>query len=163
MKTYRFATETVLNAPLDEVFEFFSKAENLEQLTPKSLGFQILSPLPIEMKSGALIDYKIKIRGVPVKWKTEITIWEPQRRFVDRQLKGPYAQWIHEHKFAAEGNQTRMWDTVDYALPFGPIGIIVRELFVKGEINRIFQFRQQAINGWLKSRQTSNSKSSLAA
>ena len=152
MKTYRLATETLLDAPLEDVFEFFSKAENLEQLTPRSLRFKILTELPVAMKMGTLIDYKIRIRGVPVRWRTEISIWEPGRRFVDRQLKGPYKQWIHEHRFAAEGNKTRMWDTVDYVLPFGPLGVLAHGLFVKREIEGIFKFREQAINRWLRSR-----------
>ena len=149
MKTYRLSTETLLDAPITEVFSFFSKAENLEQLTPKTLKFKILTPLPIEMRMGALIDYKIKIRGIPMTWKTEISIWEPGKRFVDRQLKGPYKQWIHEHRFVSEGNKTRMFDTVDYVLPFGPIGQIVHALFVRREVEGIFRFREVAITQWL--------------
>jgi ligand-binding SRPBCC domain-containing protein len=152
MKTYRISTETLIDAPINTVFDFFSKAENLEQLTPKTLKFKILTPLPIEMKMGALIDYKISIRGIPMRWKTEIAIWEPGKRFVDRQLKGPYKQWIHEHRFVPEGTKTRMFDNVDYALPFGPLGQIVHTLFVKREVEGIFRFREQAITQWLASR-----------
>lgn len=149
MKTYRISTETLLDAPIKEVFDFFSKAENLEQLTPKTLKFKILTPLPIEMRMGALIDYKIKIRGVPMTWKTEISIWEPGNRFVDRQLKGPYKQWIHEHRFISEGSKTRMFDTVDYVLPFGPLGQILHALFIRREVEGIFRYREIAINQWL--------------
>lgn len=152
MKIHQITEETLLDAPLEEVFEFFSKAENLAKLTPSTLGFHILTPLPIDMKKGTLIDYNLKIRGVPVTWRTEITVWEPNVRFVDSQLKGPYAQWIHEHRFAAEGNQTRMWDKVDYALPFGILGEIAHAIYVKREVEGIFAFRQKAMRQWIAER-----------
>jgi len=145
MATYRLEEETLIDAPLDRVFDFFSRAENLEKVTPSSLQFKILTKLPIEMKVGTLIDYRLKIRGVPVKWRTEITAWEPQSRFIDSQLKGPYKKWVHEHRFKAEGNKTRMWDTVEYALPFGPLGTIAHWLFVKKEVSQIFGFRADAL------------------
>ena len=145
MTTYRLAEETLIDAPLDRVFDFFSRAENLEKLTPSSLQFKILTKLPIEMKVGTLIDYKLKIRGVPVNWQTEITAWEPNVLFIDCQLKGPYKKWIHEHRFKAEGNKTRMWDTVEYALPFGPLGAIAHWLFVKKEVSGIFGYRAAAL------------------
>ena len=145
MKSYTLTCETLIDAPLDKVFEFFSSAENLELLTPKTLQFKILTPLPIKMEAGTLIDYKLKIRGVPVRWKTEITVWEPGKRFVDTQLKGPYRKWVHEHRFQAEGNQTRMWDSVEYALPGGPFAPIVHALFVRREVEQIFKHREMAL------------------
>jgi ligand-binding SRPBCC domain-containing protein len=157
MKIHQLASETVLDAPLEEVFDFFSKAENLAELTPDTLGFHILTPLPIEMKPGTLIDYNLKIRGIPVRWQTEITVWEPNVRFIDTQLKGPYAQWIHEHRFAAEGNKTRMWDKVDYALPFGFLGEIAHAAYVCREVQGIFAFREKAINKWLAQRTSKSS------
>lgn len=145
MKEYRLETETLVDAPIDEVFAFFSDAQNLERLTPASLRFQILTPLPIEMREGALIEYRLRIRGVPVYWQTEIACWEPGKRFVDRQLKGPYRKWVHEHRFEPAGDQTRMFDRVDYALPGGPLAPIAHALFVRKEVERIFQFRTEAI------------------
>ena len=90
---------TVINKPLSEVFEFFSNAENLNKITPPDMQFKILTPLPIIIKKGTLIDYKIKVNGIPFNWQTEISEWEPNKRFVDKQLKGPYRVWIHEHTF----------------------------------------------------------------
>ncbi len=152
MKAFRYSSEVLLDAPLADVFEFFSKAENLEKLSPTSLRFEILTPLPIVMKTGCLIDYRLRIHRIPVRWRTEISVWEPGVRFVDRQLSGPYTKWVHEHKFKAEGNKTRMWDSVDYALPFGPIGLIAHALFVRKEIEGIFRYRAEAIDKWLASR-----------
>jgi len=145
VRTYRLETETLVPAPLDEVFEFFSRAENLEAITPEFLRFKILTPLPIEMKPGALIEYRLRLFGLPVRWVTKITVWEPGVRFVDVQLKGPYAKWEHEHRFAAEGGQTRMGDTVEYALPGGPLGPLVHALFVRKRVESIFSHRGDVI------------------
>ncbi len=145
MRTYTLSAETLLDAPIEKVFDFFSRAENLERITPPFLHFQIITPLPIEMRQGLLIDYKLKLRGVPMKWQTEITVWEPNVRFVDSQLKGPYRKWVHEHRFLAEGTQTRMWDQIEYALPGGPLGSLVHALFVRREVEGIFDYRAEAL------------------
>jgi len=149
MKTYRYASESLLDAPLEVVFEFFSNAENLGRLSPASLQFEILTPLPISMKTGVLIDYRLKVRGVPLRWRTEITVWDPMKRFVDRQMSGPYRKWVHEHRFQAEGNRTRMWDSVEYALPGGFLAPLFHFAFVRREVERIFEFRDRAIREWL--------------
>lgn len=145
MKVFRFEAQTLIPAPLERAFEFFSRAENLERITPKSLRFEILSPMPIVMKPGALIEYRLRLSGIPFRWVTKITAWEPNRRFVDEQLKGPYRQWIHEHTFESDGSRTRMRDVVDYAVPGGPLAPIINALFVKRQVQKIFAHRGDEI------------------
>lgn len=141
-----FESEQEVAAPVSEVFDFFSRAENLQRITPPSLHFKILTPLPIEMKSGALIDYKLRIRGLPMRWRTEICEWNPPFSFVDVQLKGPYALWHHTHTFSAlAGERTLMRDRVRYQVPFGPLGLLVAPLLVTPEIERIFAHRTRVI------------------
>jgi ligand-binding SRPBCC domain-containing protein len=120
------------------VFPFFADAANLQQLTPDWLNFEILSPQPIAMHVGALIDYRLRLYGVPVRWRTEITVWEPQRRFVDEQLRGPYQLWRHEHRFEEERGGTRVADTVDFQVLFGAVLV---PLLVRPDVERIFKAR----------------------
>ncbi len=126
----------------DDVFPFFADATNLERITPDSLRFEILTPLPITMAAGTLIDYRIRIRGIPVTWRTEISVWDPPNRFVDRQLRGPYRWWIHEHRFEDHPDGTWCSDTVHYGVPGGTI---VNQIFVERDVRRIFEFRQQSL------------------
>ena len=128
--------------PRDEVFAFFSNARNLEKLTPSLLNFQVLTEGEIEMKVGALIDYKLKVRGLPLKWRTEITAWDPPARFADTQLKGPYRQWIHTHEFVDEGETTLMQDHVRYKV-LG--GALVNWLAVKRDVKKIFAYRSEVM------------------
>lgn len=137
-------TQTVPR-PVPEVFGFFADAANLEAITPSFLRFRIRTPLPIEMREGALIDYSLSLFGVPVRWRTRITEWQPGRRFVDEQERGPYAVWRHTHTFEARGDSTVVGDRVEYAVPFGPVGVVARALFVRRTVERIFDHRQQAI------------------
>ena len=131
--------------PRDRVFEFFADAGNLELITPPQLAFHILTPQPIKMAEGALIDYRLKLRGLPMMWRTEIAVWEPPRLFVDRQLSGPYKQWIHTHTFTELGaSETLIEDEVRYRLPLEPFGDIGHFL-VKRELEEIFDFRQQKV------------------
>jgi len=143
----RFTLERVqlVPRPRDEVFAFFADAFNLERITPELLKFRILTPAPIETREGTLIDYQLKLYGFPVKWRTRIEVWEPNARFVDLQLSGPYRYWHHLHEFRDVVGGTEMVDRVDYELPFGPIGTLVRALFVRRSLQRIFDYRQQAI------------------
>lgn len=144
-------TECLIRSPLDEVFAFFSEARNLQRLTPAWLRFQILSPEPIPMREGTLIDYRIRLRGVPIHWRTRISVWEPGVRFVDEQIKGPYALWRHEHRFevvstSPAGPAVRMIDDVCYALGWGWAGRLAHRAFVRRDLERIFDFRRQAIS-----------------
>lgn len=137
--------EQVLPRPVDEVFGFFADALNLEAITPPLLRFQVLTPAPIEMRAGALIAYRMRLRGLPVSWLTRIEAWEPQSRFIDTQLKGPYRLWHHTHTFEACREGTLMRDRVRYELPLGPLGEIARLAFVRGELRRIFDYRSVTI------------------
>ena len=135
-----------LPRPRPEVFAFFSNAGNLERITPGFLRFRLLSPQPIEMRRGALIDYRLTLRGVPIRWRTEITEWEPPVRFADIQLRGPYAEWAHTHTFEEEDGGTLVRDLVRYRL-WGP-GVVTRmidKVLVAPDTKRIFEFRHRAL------------------
>ena len=138
--------EQTLPGTPDAVFGFFADAGNLEAITPPWLGFRIVTPRPIDMGVGTLIEYRLRLHGLPISWLTRIEVWEPGARFVDQQLRGPYALWHHTHEFApAPGGGTRMTDTVRYALPFGPAGGIAHALFVRRDLRRIFDHRFAAV------------------
>lgn len=134
-----------LARPRDEVFAFFSDAHNLERITPPELSFKILTPAPIAMAPGTLIDYSLSLHGIPFRWKTLISRWEPPFVFCDEQLKGPYKQWIHTHRFEALGpNETRIDDEVRYRLPFEPFGDLAH-FIVRRQVERIFAYRTEAV------------------
>ena len=129
-----------------EVFPFFADAGNLEAITPPWLSFAIVTPRPIEMRAGALIEYRLALHGLPVSWLTRIEEWEPGVRFVDMQLAGPYKLWHHTHEFRPDGaGGTVMRDTVRYALPLGPLGEAARRLLVGRDLERIFDFRRERV------------------
>jgi len=125
----------------DEVFPFFADAGNLEAITPAFLGFRIVTPRPIEMRVGTIIEYRLALHRLPISWLTQIVDWEPGVRFVDAQLRGPYALWHHTHDFEPDGDGTIMRDTVRYAIPFGPAGRLAHAAFVRRDLERIFDFR----------------------
>lgn len=130
---------------LDETFAFFSDARNLEVITPPFLGFEIRTPLPIEMREGALIEYRLRLMGVRMPWLTRIASWRPGESFVDVQLRGPYARWEHTHRFRPERGGTRVEDEVRYEVPLAPLSEPVRALFVRPTVERIFRHRHAAI------------------
>ncbi len=145
MAEYVLTREAVIALPRAEVFEFFADAANLERITPPELNFQIVTPQPIDIKKDSLIDYKLTLRGFPIKWRTRISDWNPPFDFVDEQISGPYKQWIHEHTFTElPGGGTGIKDVVRYRLPLEPLGDLMHFL-VRRELNYIFDFRQKAV------------------
>ncbi|MBN9622320.1 MAG: SRPBCC family protein [Actinobacteria bacterium] len=135
-----------IERPLDEVFPFYADAGNLERITPPWLGFEVTTPRAVEMKVGALIEYRLGLHGVPVRWRTRIEAWDPPHRFVDAQLSGPYSLWHHTHTFRADGaGATILGDRVRYSIPFGPLGEVARALFVERDLERIFDYRRDAV------------------
>lgn len=137
-----------IELPPERAFALFAEAGNLEAITPPWLGFRIFSPVAIELAEGALIEYRLRLHGIPVRWRTRIEVWEPPRRFVDVQLSGPYALWHHTHEFAADGpGATVVRDRVRYRVGFGPLGVAALRLFVRRDLERIFDYRRVAIEG----------------
>lgn len=129
----------------EKVFDFFADAGNLERLTPPSLNFKIITSQPFDIKKNTLIDYKLKLHGFPLTWKTIISVWNPPRLFVDEALKSPYKQWIHRHAFTElSENKTLIEDEVKYRLPFEPLGDAAH-FIVRRELNYIFDFRQKTV------------------
>jgi len=139
-----FTVETYvfLPHPLDVVFPFFADAGNLESLTPPWLRFEILTPLPIRMRAGAIIEYRLRLHGMVMRWQTEISVWDPPHRFVDEQRHGPYLKWIHEHTFAECVGGIEMRDFVRYVVPGG---WLVNFLFVQYDVRRIFEYRSKKL------------------
>ena len=142
MRVFEFHNQVRLPTAIDETFEFFADAHNLERLTPPVLRFEVLTPSPIEMRIGTLIDYRLRVRGVPLRWRSEITAWEPPYRFVDEQRNGPYSLWVHEHTFRAEDGGTLAEDHLQYAVPGG---VLINRLFVAGDVRKIFEFRNRRL------------------
>ena len=139
-RAMRLSTRIFLPRSIDSVFAFFADAGNLETITPKSLRFRIVTPRPIEM--GTLIDYRLSLRSVPIRWRTEISNWDPPYKFVDRQLRGPYQLWEHTHTFRPSADGTLVYDDVRYRNPGGGI---VNQMFVKPELRKIFQYRHRRL------------------
>lgn len=144
-RVHQLSRSQLVARPVTEVFAFFADAANLDALTPPFLNFRILTPMPFELRTGAQLDYQLSLFGVPFGWRTRITDWQPGRRFVDEQESGPYALWRHTHEFEARGDSTLMRDVVDYSVPFGPLGAVAHVLFVRRTLDRIFDFRRDAI------------------
>ena len=142
MKTYWLRKSIWLPQSCDKVFEFFSNPANLDRLTPTWLGFAILTPPTKPIMQGALLDYRLRIRGIPIRWQSEITVWEPPRRFIDRQTKGPYSLWVHEHTFEERDNGTLVGDKVEYSVPGGNP---VQRFLVAPEMERIFDYRHKIL------------------
>jgi ligand-binding SRPBCC domain-containing protein len=149
-KLQRLERDQFVARALPEVFEFFSRAENLELITPPWLRFRLLTPTPIAMQVGTTIEYRLHLHGLPLSWVSLIEQWEQDCCFVDRQLRGPYRLWRHEHEFVAAARGTRMRDRVHYALPVGRIGELAGAAVVRRDLRRIFDYRQRAIASLLE-------------
>ena len=145
MAEHTLTRSSTIGRPLRDVFDFFADAGNLERITPPELNFHIITPQPIDIEKGTLIDYSLKLRGLPMKWRTEISVWYPPFEFVDQQLSGPYKQWIHRHRFTElEKGKTLIEDEVRYRLPLEPLGDVVH-FIVRRELNYIFDHRQKTV------------------
>lgn len=142
MRIHEFEAEVWLPRPRNEIFNFFADATNLDSITPPWLSFRTLTPAPIEIGNGTLLDYKLRVRGFPLRWRSKITEWKPPHRFVDEQIRGPYRRWIHEHTFAERDGGTVMRDRVRYALRFD---FLVHAWLVRPEIERIFAYRMHKV------------------
>jgi ligand-binding SRPBCC domain-containing protein len=130
---------------LDDVFAFFARAGNLERITPPWLAFRLLTPEPVEMEVGTLIEYRLHLHRVPLRWVSRIEGWNPGRAFEDVQVRGPYRLWRHRHEFRRAGDGTLVQDHVQYALPLGALGELAHAAFVERDLARIFAFRQTAV------------------
>jgi ligand-binding SRPBCC domain-containing protein len=144
-KTYTLERTQLIPRPLREVFPFFSDAKNLETITPLFLQFKILTPAPIAMQAGTLIDYRIRLLGIPMHWRTKIESFDAPFRFTDTQVRGPYKMWHHAHEFVETPDGTLMTDLVKYQMPFGPLGTLVHALWTRRTLERIFDYRFQKV------------------
>lgn len=143
-RSHLLQTQQHLPLPPTDVFPFFADAANLERITPPELHFHIITPGPIRMQVGTLIEYRLRLFGVPFTWLTRIALWEPPHRFIDEQLVGPYRLWVHTHHFVPLAGGTLMTDRVVYHLPFFPLGELALPL-VRLQLQRIFAYRRQTI------------------
>jgi ligand-binding SRPBCC domain-containing protein len=145
MRLHKLETEQRVQRPLPEIFDFFARPENLQRITPPWLSFEIVGDPPAEVTPGLEIDYRLRVHGVPTKWRSSIDVFVPDREFIDRQLKGPYSVWIHHHQFEADGDATIIRDTVRYQIPFSVVGAAAHLLFVRRDLERIFAFRHRSV------------------
>jgi ligand-binding SRPBCC domain-containing protein len=142
MRTHTLTTELWLPRDRGTVFSFFADAHNFETITPPWLKFEVLTPRPIDMRVGTTIDYRLRVHGIPLRWQSELTVWNPPTKFVDEQRRGPYRQWIHTHTFAEENSGTLCRDHVEYAVLGGSL---INSLFVRRDVENIFHYRQEVL------------------
>lgn len=145
MTCHTLKREQVLPHPRRQVFAFFLSPGNLPAITPPWLRLTILTPAPIRMHCGTVIDYTVRPFGVPLHWRTLITTYVRDSCFVDEQISGPFSYWHHRHEFVESGDETVMKDTVTYALPCGPLGTLVHPLLVRRQLVAIFGYRAGVI------------------
>ena len=143
MKTFLFRSQRTVEQPITEVFEFFSNAHNLAVITPPAMHLEILTPAPIEMRPGTRIDYQFKLHGIPVRWQTEITEWNPPYTFADEQRRGPYRLWRHTHAFDETADGVIVGDSVEYAV-WG--NGLIDKFFVRPDIEKIFAYRSEQLD-----------------
>jgi ligand-binding SRPBCC domain-containing protein len=141
---HNLLVSTFIPRPRMEVFAFFAAAENLQQITPAELNFRVVTPLPIPMAAGTRIDYRLRLFGIPFRWQTLISRWEPEGCFIDEQMQGPYAKWVHTHTFRELDGGTLVTDEVRYRLPFFPLGQLAYPL-VRRQLQRIFSYRARCL------------------
>jgi ligand-binding SRPBCC domain-containing protein len=152
-RTHLLRREQRLSGPPEAVFAFFADARNLEAITPPLLRFRMLTSDPVLMRAGTRLRYRLRVRGIAVRWLTEIREWDPPHRFVDEQLEGPYALWEHTHRFEPDGaGGTIMVDEVRYALPLGVVGELAHRLLVRRDLERIFDYRARMVPALLGER-----------
>jgi len=142
---YQLSQELVVDAPIEEAFAFFSEAANLGLITPPWTGFEMTDRSTEDVREGTTLQYRLRLGPVPFRWKTLIARWQPTKRFVDLQERGPYRLWWHEHRFEAQGDRTRVLDRVYYTVPLGPVGRLVNRLFVAPALRRIFSYRSRIL------------------
>lgn len=146
MSIHTLTRQQELDGSPEDVFPFFADATNLEAITPPLLAFQVTTPRPIEMHAGTLIEYRLKVHRIPIRWRTLIEEWQPSELFVDTQLKGPYKLWHHTHTFEPlPGGRTLMGDVVRYSIGYGPVGDVAHALFVGRDVASIFDYRAEVI------------------
>ena len=156
MRLHVLVREQRLHVRHDKVFPFFADAHNLERITPPWLSCRVVTHRPVAMHEGALIDHRLRLHGVPLRWRTRIAVWDPPVRFVDVQLRGPYAVWHHTHEFEPEGDVTLVRDVVRYGLPLGALGELAHTALVRRDLRRIFDFRRDRVEGVLAPRPGEN-------
>jgi ligand-binding SRPBCC domain-containing protein len=142
MRTYVYESALFVHSPIATVFDFFSDARNLERITPPSLRFEIVTPGPLRMAAGAVVDYRLRLYGISFRWQSEIALWDPPNCFVDVQRRGPYRLWIHRHTFSTRNDGTTIEDQVTYAVHGGRLA---QRLFVARELNKIFAYRHRKL------------------
>ena len=152
MKTFLFKSQQTLEQPLSDVFEFFSDAHNLAVITPPWLRFEVLTPAPIQMSPGTRIDYRLRVHGIPLRWQSEITEWNPPHAFADEQRRGPYRLWRHIHTFDETENGVIVGDSVEYAV-WGDG--LVNKFFVRPDIEKIFAYRSKQLDQIFSQRKNS--------
>lgn len=145
MVMHRIFRQQWVKQPVEVVFPFFERPENLAQITPPELGFELLTPSPVPMRMGTWIDYKIRLLGIPVRWTSYIAHYDPPRSFVDVQVRGPYSFWYHTHRFEPYEGGTMITDEVLYELPLGPVGELIHRLWVRRKLRFIFDYRQRRL------------------
>ena len=146
VSTYILERSQRVEVPIEPAFDFYGDFANLEPLTPPWLHFEVATPGEVKFRPGTLLDYKLRLHGVPLRWQTRIETWEPPTGFVDTQIKGPYSRWEHTHMFERDGDgATVIHDRVRYAIPLGPLGALAHRLFVRRDLERIFDYRGKAV------------------